>query len=193
MSEFALLTGLNYLSSNIKSKENNIINNTNINDKILLDDYKYSQYNSNIVLNTNNNIKKLYEDRKKDTMDPKKFMIPIYYNLQTQNQDTGSGTNIYNGPEVETFNDQFELAKFNNKSVVPQNDIPINDKNTASIQNKLARQNDWSIFTTDSQPTQDMTYHVIAKDDKSFVHNNMNAFNRMRDMDTPELRDSRKL
>ena len=189
MAEFALLTGLNYLEKNEKQ-----------NSKILLDDYKYSNYHSNNVSKTNQNIKNIYEQRKNDTMDPKKFMIPVYYNLQTESQDTGSGTNTYNGPSVEKFENQFEPARFNSKSVVPLNDIDINDKQASGTQNKIALKNDWSIFTDNNYGSEsnsgggsDMTYGIIAKDDKSFMHNNMNAFNRMRDYETPELRDSRKL
>jgi hypothetical protein len=133
----------------------------------------------------------MYDKRATDSMDPKKFMIPVYYNLQDESKEYGNNASIYTGPTVESFHNQFEPQKINNNYVVSANDVNTKDKNASSIQNQFGLQGTWAIF--ENEKKDDMTYGIVAKDDKSFTHNNMNAFNRMRDFETPELRDSRKL
>ena len=191
MAEFALLSGINYAG---RISESNLpINKTksNYNDQLILDDYKYSNYHSDIVSKTKTNIKNMYDKRATDSMDPKKFMIPVYYNLQDESKEYGNNASIYTGPTVESFHNQFEPQKINNNSVVSANDVNTKDKNASSIQNQFGLEGTWAVF--ENEKKDDMTYGVVAKDDKSFTHTNMNAFNRMRDFDTPELRDSRKL
>jgi len=192
MAELALLAGLGYAGYISEKDPKNINNKSSYDDKILLDDYRYSQYHSNIVQKTDENIKNIYDQRKKDTMDPKKFMIPVYYGLEDKAREMGTGTDIIKNNVQESFTNQFDLQKFNVKSAVASNDI--NGLNEKSRQNEIASKNRWSVFEDfNTSNDSDMTYGIVAKDDKSFVHNNMNIFNRMRDFETPQLRDNRKL
>jgi len=186
MAELALLAGLGY--AGYISEKNSITqdNKTSYSDKVLLDDYRYSQYHSNITKQMDDKVKNIYEQRSKDTMDPKKFMIPVYYGLEEKAEQMGAGTRPESTKQnVETFESQFELQKFNSKSK------PTGSNESGSLRNATS---DWSVFEAfTSNNNSDMTYGVVSASDKSFTHNNMNIFNRMRDMDTPALRDSRKL
>jgi len=161
---------------------------TSYSDKVLLDDYRYSQYHSDTIKSMDSKVKNIYKHREIDTMDPKKFMIPVYYGLEDKVNEMGAGTNQVSNTsnsQSQSFESQFELQKFNSDT----KPVSSNEANSSN--------NVWSVFESfDSNPsasTNSMTYGVVAPDDKSFTHNNMNIFNRMRDMDTPKLRDSRKL
>lgn len=193
MAELALLAGLGYAGymsekdTNIKDKKQS----STYSDKVLLDDFRYSQYHSDTIKQMDEKVKNIYKQREQDTMDPKKFMIPVYYGLEDKAEQMGSGTNIkQSNTNGETFESQFELSKFNPRSK------PLGS-------NEVNSQSPWSAFEafdqgSGSEPSStksDMTYGVVAPNDKSFTHNNMNIFNRMRDMNTPGLglRDSRKL
>ncbi len=188
MAELALLTGLGY-AGYITQKEPAVDNKkTSYSDKVLLDDYRYSQYHSDSIKSMDSKIKNIYKQRANDTMDPKKFMIPVYYGLEDKNNEMGAGTDEIANSKInsnQTFESQFELQKFNSGNK-PTSSNEVNSGNSV-----------WSVFEAfDSNPsiqTNSMTYGVVAPNDKSFTHNNMNIFNRMRDMDTPRLRDSRKL
>jgi hypothetical protein len=190
MAELALLAGLGYAGYISEPDQKHINNKTSYDDKLLLDDNKYSEYHSNIIQKTDLKIQNKYKQREKDTMDPKKFLIPVYYGLDDESKQMGTSTEI-NKPIQESFTSQFELQKFNSK-----NTVPVNDGFNNSRQNEIASKNGWSVFedfNTDTNTNSDMTYGIVPASDKSFTHNNMNIFNRMRDIDTPVLRDSRKL
>ena len=194
MAELALLAGLGYAGYISKNEEKNVNKKTLYDDKILLDDYRYSDFSSNITNKVDENIKNIYNQRKKDTMDPKKFMIPVYYGLEDKINEMGPGTDIIKDKSEDNFLKQFELQQFNANKAVPSNDV--NGINEKSKQNEIAIKNRWSVFedlNSNNTSDSDMTYKIISKEDKSFVHNNMNIFNRMRDFETPQLRDNRKL
>ena len=194
MAELALLAGLGYAGyisekdTQLKDKNSSIT----VSDKVLLDDYRYSQYHSDTIKQMDEKVKNIYKQREQDTMDPKKFMIPVYYGLEDKANEFGAGTNINSSNGTNgTFESQFELQKFNPKS----KPLGSNETNQQS-----QSQTQWSAFetfnsnpNTDTPNNSDMTYGIVGSSDKSFTHNNMNIFNRMRDMDTPALRDSRKL
>ncbi len=191
MSELALLSGLGYIGSQMPNEKIKVNNNVmSYSDKILLNDNDFSQYNSNTIQNTDEKVKKIYNQRSKDTMNPKKYMIPVYYGLEDKANELGTGTQIINR-QTESFSDQFELQKIkpNRKSVGS------NDALDYSGQNKQGIKDGWSVFESfdNVKNDSDMTYGVVSAKDSSFTHNNMNIFNRMRDFDTPALRDSRKL
>jgi len=191
MAELALLAGLGYAGYISKNEEKNVNKKTLYDDKILLDDYRYSDFNSNIANKVDENIKNVYNQRKKDTMDPKKFMIPVYYGLEDKLNEMGPGTDIIKDKSEDNFSKQFELQKFNTNKAVP-----FNDEIGILKQTEKPGKNKWSVFedfTSNNDNNNDMTYGIVAKEDKSFVHNNMNIFNRMRDFETPQLRDNRKL
>jgi hypothetical protein len=188
MAELALLAGLGYAGYISDKKSITQDKNTLYSDKVLLDDFRYSQYHSNITKQMDEKVKNVYEQRSKDTMDPKKFMIPVYYGLEDKAEQMGAGTGTEPRKQVETFESQFELQKFNSKSK------PIGSNEAGSNEGTSG----WSVFeafnsNNNSNNKSDMTYDVVSASDKSFTHNNMNIFNRMRDIDTPALRDSRKL
>ena len=191
MAELALLAGLGYAGYISKNEEKNVNKKTLYDDKILLDDYRYSDFSSNIANKVDENIKNVYNQRKKDTMDPKKFMIPVYYGLEDKLNEMGPGTDIIKDKSEDNFSKQFELQKFNTNKAVP-----FNDEIGILKQTEKPGKNKWSVFedfTSNNDNNNDMTYGIVAKEDKCFVHNNMNIFNRMRDFETPQLRDNRKL
>ena len=189
MAELALLAGLGYAGYISDKKSINQDKNTLYSDRVLLDDFRYSQYHSNITKQMDEKVKNVYEQRSKDTMDPKKFMIPVYYGLEDREQ-IGAGSSSESrkqGVPLETFESQFELQKFNS-----------NSKPTSLNEYGSEGTSAWSVFeafnqNSNSDNNSDMTYGIVSASDKSFTHNNMNIFNRMRDMNTPALRDSRKL
>ncbi len=186
MAELALLTGLGYAGYITEKDPAQATKKTSYSDKVLLDDYRYSQYHSDTIKTMDSKVKNIYKQRQMDTMDPKKFMIPVYYGLEDKAKEMGAGTNQVSNPsQTQSFESQFELQKFSS-DVKPVGSNEVNSGNSV-----------WSVFETfDSNPaasSNSMTYGVVAPDDKSFTHNNMNIFNRMRDMDTPKLRDNRKL
>ena len=184
MAELALLTGLGYAGYITEKDPATASKQNSYSDKVLLDDYRYSQYHSDTIKSMDSKVKNIYKQRANDTMDPKKFMIPVYYGLEDKVNEMGSGTNS-KPSNTQSFESQFELQKFNSDSK------PVSSNETYS-NNSV-----WSVFETfdsnQSSSSNTMTYGVVSPNDKSFTHNNMNIFNRMRDMDTPRLRDSRKL
>jgi hypothetical protein len=125
MAEFALLSGLNYTNNKFNDKEKKIINtynnNYSIEEKMLLDDLKYSIYNSDIIKKTTENINNFYQARSNDVLDPKKYLIPVYYNSHEE-----SGPSVNNIDKTsENFETQFNLQTFNNNNFLPKNEANI--------------------------------------------------------------------
>ena len=197
MAELALLASLGYAGYKSEKESKNINNKSLYDDKILLDDYRYSQYHSNIETKVDDRVKEIYNKRNKDTMDPKKFMIPVYYGLEDKAREIGTGADIIKAPIKESFESQFEPQRFDSRKAVALNDIDNSNISKGSArQNYIASKNKWSVFEDFNEQQEiksDMTYGIVSPSDKSFVHNNMNIFNRMKDLQTPELRDHRQL
>jgi hypothetical protein len=197
MAELALLASLGYAGYKSEKESKNVNNKSLYDDKILLDDYRYSQYHSNIETKVDDKVKEIYNRRNQDTMDPKKFMIPVYYGLEDKAREIGTGADIIQRPIKESFESQFEPQRFDSRKTVALNDIDNSNISKGSArQNYIASKNKWSVFEDFNEQQEiksDMTYGIVAPSDKSFVHNNMNVFNRMKDLPTPELRDNRQL
>jgi hypothetical protein len=197
MAELALLASLGYAGYKSEKESKNVNNKSLYDDKILLDDYRYSQYHSNIETKVDDKIKEICDKRNQDTMDPKKFMIPVYYGLEDKAREIGTGADIIQRPIKESFESQFEPQRFDSRKTVALNDIDNSNVSKGSArQNHIASKNKWSVFEDFNQQSNvksDMTYGIVGASDESFVHNNMNIFNRMKDLPTPQLRDNRKL
>ena len=197
MAELALLASLGYAGYTSEKESKNVNNKSLYDDKILLDDYRYSQYHSNIETKVDDKIKEIYNKRNQDTMDPKKFMIPVYYGLEDKAREIGTGADIIKASNKESFESQFEPQRFDSRKTVALNDIDNSNVSKGSArQNYIASKNKWSVFedfNEISDVKSNMTYGIVSPSDESFTHNNMNIFNRMKDLPTPELRDHRQL
>lgn len=180
MAELALIAGMNYFGNNKNNKNNknnNSIktptsNNNKTNDQIILDDYKNTAYHTSTVNKTQKEYKAKVDKRSKE-VDLNKYMIPSFHIT-----DDVIGAGMDDNDDVETsFLDQFELQRASNKSVKAKNE----DMNCLATK--------WSTF----EEGDDMTLGVIPVSDERFKHNNMEAFNHMRDSVATDYEDTRPI
>jgi len=179
MAELALIAGMNYFGN--EPKKIKISSNKKTNDQIIMDDHRKTPYHTESVNRTNKEYKELHQQRR-NSMDSGKYMIPSYYVHEDGDMELGMENERVNNGDVEneqSFLDQFELQKVSNKKIKAKN-----ESGMSCLTSK------WSTFEDGGD---DMTLGVIPKDDAKFKHNNMEAFNRMRDMADPDYEDNRPL
>jgi hypothetical protein len=178
MAELSLIAGMNYLGKE-KKKQKVVSKNKKTNDQIILDSYKQSPYHSN----TSKKMGKEFDNMYAKNMDSTKYMIPSYYVPEDDTLVLGAGTEELGSVE-DSFLDQFELQKSKSGKVKASNE---RGEGYDTLNCLTAK---WANFKEDGD---DMTLGVIDKDAEEFKHNNMHAFNRMRDFAEPDYEDNRPL
>ena len=178
MAELSLIAGMNYLGK--KDKKSKVISkNKKTNDQIILDSYKQSPYHSTISKESGKSFDRMYEKN----MDSAKYMIPSSFVPDEDAMILGAGTDEL-GTMQGSFEDQFVLQKSSSKKVRASNE----GREGQNTMNCLTSK--WANFNADGD---DMTLGVIDKNSEEFKHNNMHAFNRMRDFAEPDYEDNRPL